>query len=210
MNRHKGFLRRVFLDFVFAPFRFTGISESWSILRKLGLTTLEEERVKAILPYTSGRLLDIGCGNNLLTKEYDPEGKSGVGVDVYDYGGGAMIVDNSSALPFPDSSFDTIVFAANLNHIPYRLDTLKEAYRLIKNGGKVIITMINPLIGFLIHKVWELRKQGLDYQRGMQEDELYGLWSAQVIELSKAAGFHLLKHTRFDYGFNHLYVFRKQ
>jgi len=191
MNRHKGFLRRVFLDFVFAPFRFTGISESWSILRKLGLTTLEEERVKAILPYTSGRLLDIGCGNNLLTKEYDPEGKSGVGVDVYDYGGGAMIVDNSSA-------------------IPYRLDTLKEAYRLIKNGGKVIITMINPLIGFLIHKVWELRKQGLDYQRGMQEDELYGLWSAQVIELSKAAGFHLLKHTRFDYGFNHLYVFRKQ
>jgi len=123
------------LDFIFAPLRFTGISESSELLQKLKLTTLEEERINAVLPYVQGRLLDIGCGRNMLVNKYKEKGGDGIGIDVYDYDCKAIIVEDSSNLPFPDNSFDTIVFIACLNHIPYRLDALKEAHRLVSDGG---------------------------------------------------------------------------
>jgi len=197
------------LDFIFAPLRFTGISESSELLQKLKLTTLEEERINAVLPYVQGRLLDIGCGRNMLVNKYKEKGGDGIGIDVYDYGSKAIIVEDSSNLPFPDNSFDTIVFIACLNHIPYRLDALKEAHRLVSDGGQLIITMINPVIGFLVHKIWELINRGLDVERGMKEGEVYGLWRAKVLELSASAGFHLTMHKRFDYGLNNIYIFKR-
>jgi len=197
------------LDFIFAPLRFTGISESSKLLQKLKLTTLEEERINAILPYVQGRLLDIGCGRNMLVKKYKEKGGDGIGIDVYDYGCNAVIVEDSSNLPFPNNSFDTIVFAACLNHIPYRLDALKEAHRLVSDEGQLIITMINPIIGFLVHKIWELRNRGLDVERGMKKGELYGLWRSEVLELSAVAGFNLIMHKRFDYGLNNIYIFKR-
>ena len=202
--------RQAAVDFLFAPFRFTGISESSRIFGNLKLTTLEQERIQALLPYIQGRLLDIGCGKNMLVKEYKRTGGEGIGVDVYDYGGDAMIIENSSNLAFPNGSFDTIVFAACLNHIPYRLDALREAHRVVNNQGQVIITMINPVIGFLVHKIWELRRQGLDFERGIGEGELYGLWGSEVVKLATATGFRLVRHGRFDYTLNHLYIFEKE
>lgn len=204
----KGFCQTV-LDFVFALLRFCGVSESSSVLQKLDLTTLEEERVRAIAPYVEGRLLDIGCGRNMLVKMHKAERGDGVGVGVYDYGGGAAIVEDSSNLPFQDGAFDTVVFAACLNHIPYRLETLREAHRVIGRDGRLIITMINPVIGFLVHKIWEVQKRGLDVERGMKKGEAYGLWSSDVLALSEEAGFRMLHHKRFDYGLNHIYVMKK-
>jgi len=198
--------RQAALDLVFAPFRFTGVSETSKALQRLPCTTLEEEWIHAILSYARGRLLDIGCGRNMLIKKYNDKGGDGIGIDVYDYGGGAMIVDDSSNLAFPDGSFDTIVFAACLNHIPYRLDALREAHRLVNDDGQIIITMINPVIGFLAHKIWELRKQGVDVERGMKEGEVYGLWSSELVKLATAAGFRLVRHARFEYGLNHIYI----
>ena len=80
--------------------------------------------------------------------------KNGVGVDVYDWGGGAIIVNDSSNLPFADSSFDTITFLACLNHIPNRSDVIREAYRLIRPGGNLVVTMINPMLGKIGHTIW--------------------------------------------------------
>jgi len=49
-------------DFLGIPFRFVIFDQNW--LSAFGWTTLEEERIKASLPFISGRLLDIGAGNN--------------------------------------------------------------------------------------------------------------------------------------------------
>jgi len=187
-------------DLLFAPFRLIVLSDEGS--RRLGLTSLEDERIKAVLPCIAGRLLDIGAGTNRLVREYG----SGIGVDVYDWDGGALIVEDTAHLPFDDGAFDTVTFVACLNHIPYRDAALREAHRLLRDGGVCIITMIGPLLGWLGHKLWWYSE---DKERGMADGEAYGLSASAVCRLAEDAGFVLQRHARFVYGLNNLYRFAK-
>jgi SAM-dependent methyltransferase len=181
------------------PFRLAFFDQAW--LPQFGWTTLEEERLSAVLPYIRGRLLDIGAGPNTLVKRYG----DGVGVDVHDWGGGALVVEDTSRLPFVDQEFDTITLIACLNHIPYRQAMLHEARRLVQPGGQLIITMINPILGDIGHAIWWY---GEDKHRGgMQAGEVGGLWTRQIVPMCQAAGFSLQTHRRFVYGMNHLYIF---
>jgi len=195
----KTFIQEVW-DFLGIPFRLALFDQEW--LPIFGWTTLEEERTNAVLPHVCGRLLDIGAGKNSFVKRYG----EGVGVDVYDWGGAAVIVEDTSDLPFPDQSYDTVTFIASLNHIPYREAVLREAWRLLKPGGKLIITMINPVLGGIGHRLWWYSE---DKKRGMKPGEAGGLWSGDIIRMCQQAGFHLERHTTFIYRMNNLYVFRK-
>lgn len=187
-------------DFIFAPLRFLVLPDD--ISEKLGLTSLEQERLSAVLPHIKGRLLDIGAGRNRLVQVYG----NGIGIDVRDRGGGAMVVDDTSKLPFADKSFNTITFIASLNHIPYRIAVLIEAYRLLKDNGVLMVTMINPVIGFIGHKLWWYSEEK---SRKVEKGELYGMWPSEVKTCLKRAGFEIVKVCRFDYGLNHLYITRK-
>ena len=186
-------------DFAGIPFRLVLFDQEW--LPRFHWTTLETERLDAVMPFIKGRLLDVGAGPNTLVTRYG----NGVGVDVYDWGGGVTVVENTANLPFEAASFDTITFIACLNHIPYRADALREAHRLIKPDGRLLITMINPLLGDFGHAIWwysEDKKRG-----GMKEGELGGMWERDIIALCDSAGFRLAEHRRFVYGMNNLFVF---
>lgn len=170
---------------------------------RLGLTSLQQERIYNILPHIEGKLLDIGCGNNRLVREYG----NGVGVDVYDWGGGATIVESTSNLLFDEGSFDTVTLVASLNHIPERKHLIKEMNRVLKMNGKVIINMINPFLGFVGHKIWWYDEHRT---RGMAQGETYGLWNKDVIQMFEENGFKLELHKRFVYWMNNLFIFRKK
>jgi len=189
-------------DLFGAPLRLLVLSDAAA--RRLRLTSLEDERIGAVLPYIKGRLLDIGAGNNRLVHEY----KNGIGVDVFDWGGGVLIVEDTSHLPFEDQSFDTITFLASLNHIPYRKAVLREAYRVLKNDGQLLITMINPLLGYLGHRLFWWYSE--DKERGMEAGEVYGLWTSEANRLCCNAGFELTSHSKFVYGLNNLYIVKKR
>lgn len=189
-------------DFIGIPFRLVLFDQAW--LPRFRWTTLEVERLNAVLPYIRGRLLDVGAGPNTLVNLYG----DGVGVDVHDWGGGITVVENTADLPFEAASFDTITFVACLNHIPYREEALREARRLIKPDGRLIITMINPILGDFGHAIWwysEDKKRG-----GMKEGELGGMWKRDIVALCTAAGFSLTDHRRFVYGMNNLFVFESR
>ncbi len=193
-------LLQSFWDFIGIPFRFVLFDQKW--LPKFGWTTLEEERIQKVLPLVSGRLLDIGAGPNTLVKTY----RNGVGIDVFDWGGGALVVQDTADLPFEDKSFDTITFIACLNHIPNRLEVLKEARRLLKPDGKVIITMIDPILGNIGHAIWWYSE---DKQRGgMKAGELGGMWTKDIASICSEAGFTLKAHKKFQCGLNHLYLLK--
>lgn len=186
-------------DAVGIPFRLALFPQTW--LPACGWTTLEDERIAMVLPTITGRLLDVGAGPNTLVKRYG----NGVGVDVFDWGGGALVVQDSSQLPFSDASFDTITFVACLNHIPNRAAALKEARRLVRLGGRLVITMIDPILGGIGHTIWWYAE---DRQRGgMKPGETGGLWTRDIIRLCADAGFRLARRERFVYGMNNLYVF---
>jgi SAM-dependent methyltransferase len=190
-----------FWDLLGAPLRFAALPDHWS--RRLGWTSLEEERLRAVLPHIEDRLLDVGAGPNTLVRLHG----QGVGVDVHDFGGGATIVADTRELPFENASFDTVSFVACLNHIPYRAEALREALRLLRPGGRLVATMINRVVGGIGHRIWWY---GEDRHRGgMAEGETGGLNVKEMYQLMAAAGFTEITTRRFCYGLNCLYLARK-
>lgn len=181
-------------DFILFPFVVL-ISENQA--KKLGLETLKEKRIKEVLKCCRGKVLDIGCGHNELIKKY----KNGIGVDAYHFSGVDIVCD-AAKLPFENQSFDTITFVASLNHIINREDALKEANRVLKNDGRVIITMLGPFIGFFCHKLsWHD-----EYKMRSKGKELNGMSKKEITNLLDKTGFKIIKHITFEYGLNHLYV----
>lgn len=196
----KPFLKTIY-DFILCPLRLVLLPDAAG--ERLGLTSLWQERLNNVLPHIEGKLLDIGCGQNRLVKSYPGEA---VGVDVYDWGSGAVIIESSASLPFADASFDTVTFLACFNHIPEREEAVAESARVLRDGGRVVLTMIDPVIGYIGHKIWWY---GEERERGLAEGEKYGLWNSELISVFEKNGFALEKHARFVYWMNNLFVFKK-
>jgi ubiquinone/menaquinone biosynthesis C-methylase UbiE len=157
------------------------------------------------MKHCRGRLLDIGCGNNQLVHTYEHDS---IGVDVYDFGGGALIIEDSSKLPFEVGSFETVSFVASLNHIPNREEVLKEIHRVLSERGKILLTMISPFIGTIRHKLawWDPDQ----HKRGMKDGEEMGLSHEYLVSLLENAGFKFINRKRFILGMNNLYIFEKK
>jgi len=187
---------------------------------KLGLSSLATERFDYVAREITGYCLDVGCGKgNRFITEF--ASGNGVGIDVYPYEGlsQSQVFDDLTHFPFDDLTFDTVTFIANFNHIPLadRDAEASEAYRCLKWGGKVVITMGHPLAEVAVHKlVWLydrlLRTHvDMDSQRGMQEGESYYVTDNEIIDRLTRAGFTGVKKKRFwtQWGLNHLFVSTK-
>ena len=173
---------------------------------KLGIF-LQNKRIDEVLKCLEGNVIDIGCGNNRLINKYKKifKNKYSYGVDVHPWEGIDYKVKNSYELPFKENYFDCCAILASLNHIIEREKVLSEASRILKKRGKLIITMINPFIG----KIWHKLRSNYDtdqIERGMVSGELYGLSKRQILDLCTNSYFNLISHRKF-YVFNNIYIF---
>jgi len=170
--------------------------------RRLHLTPLDHERIEACLPYCTGPLLDVGCGFNELVRRHG----DGVGVDVYPWPEIDILCD-TRRLPFRDASFDTTALLAVLNHVPPRdrEAVLKEVHRVLRPAGRLLVTMLDPVTGRIIHRL-RLRQDPDQHERGMLDEEDYGLWDSEVRGLLEESGFRVERRRRFVFGLNNLYV----
>jgi ubiquinone/menaquinone biosynthesis C-methylase UbiE len=166
---------------------------------------LLDKRIKTVLPYIDGYMLDIGCGTNELVKNHSGKG---IGVDVYQWGNVDIVVKDTSKLPFDKQTFDTITIIAALNHIPNREKVLLEAKRVLKNDGKLVVTMIPPKISRVWHgirKPWDADQS----ERGMKEGEVYGINENELEKLLYQAGFKIEFKKKFMLGINNLTIAEK-
>ena len=98
-----------------------------------------------------GRILDLGCGSQQYRKycshlEYKGQDfrqtTSGLGTERIEYTYGALdYISNCWEVHEIDKYFDYVLCTEVLEHIPYPLKTLTEINRLLKNGGKLLLTL---------------------------------------------------------------------
>lgn len=184
---------------------------------RFGLSSLASERFDYVAREVTGPCLDIGCGPyNRFIVEY--LAGNGLGIDVFAYPGlmGDQIVPDLAHLPFPEGAFSSVTFIANLNHCPRgkRDEELREACRVLQPGGKIVVTMGNPVAEILVHQlVWFYDRflgtqVDLDTQRGMEDGEEYYLTDHEIRNRLHHAGFHDIRKKYFltQWCLNHMFV----
>lgn len=105
------------------------------------------------------RVLDIGCNNGGQFSDYSKIIESGefIGLDIkkfkewgslsYDF-----VVGDARMLPFKNETFDIIIATEVLEHFVEGEAFLKEAHRILKNNGLLIITTPNRSRFYMIPK----------------------------------------------------------
>ncbi len=105
---------------------------------------------KFITKHIKGVSLSIGCGTGIIEKEIEKTANAKIiGIEIDD---GMLsiakeridvIKANAMALPFKNSSIDTIFFIASLEFIYDYKKAIDEAYRVLKNDGKLMAILLN-------------------------------------------------------------------
>jgi 2-polyprenyl-3-methyl-5-hydroxy-6-metoxy-1,4-benzoquinol methylase len=143
---------------------------------------VERWRLEAIVrygPYRSlharrpGRLLDVGCGDGDLAVTFAGHGWSVAGVEP-----SALAAARASTkgvevhcgtledAPWAHGTFDAIVFAHSLEHVPDPAATLSRAATLLRSGGMLVIAV--PNFGSWQRRVFGARWFQLDLPRHLQ------------------------------------------
>jgi len=202
MHKKRGFLRFVLDRLCFPVLAFLDYETS----KKAGLTPIDEERAYACLKYSKGRVLDIGCGDARFIDTYG----DGYGIDRVLAASPRFILADAANMPFKNKVFDTVTLIASLNHIIDRDAALREAVRVLKDDGQVLITMIDPLVGFLAHKIVRRRCDPDQIRRHWEKKELLGLTGSQVSALTSRAGLMIVAIKSVLFCRNRLYICKRR
>lgn len=89
-------------------------------------------------------VLEVGCGRGLLLQALQAMGANAVGVDanaqaVASGAAPAMKVADAADLPFDDATFDAVVSAHTIEHVPDVEVALREMCRVVRPGGQVLL-----------------------------------------------------------------------
>jgi len=113
-----------------------------------------EARYALILDRLQGahRVLDVGCGDGFLLGRTAETCELSVGVDPERAGVElareklvstdrcVALMASGAALPFADASFDAVVMADVIEHLPDPHATLREITRVLRPDGRVVVT----------------------------------------------------------------------
>jgi ubiquinone/menaquinone biosynthesis C-methylase UbiE len=122
---------------------------------RVGPAKHEERRVHEIIlsqiPKYSNLILDVGCGSGWIAKSLIPKGKQVISLDVSKINPLRVqneikdanhfpFVADSFRLPFKDDSFYCVIASEVIEHVYEPEKFLAELSRVIKKGGRLIIS----------------------------------------------------------------------
>lgn len=155
---------------------------------------LSEWRSSAVLPYVTGNLMDLACGDNRLVKKNG----SGVGVDIVEYQDVDIVCRDLADLPFGDHVFDTVTILAALNYFEKPVSVLREVGRILKPEGTLLVTFLNHKVSRIWHR---FRERAITPRPAFDE--------AELVACLQAADMHVVRKRKFMFGLNTIYIIRR-
>ena len=124
----------------------------------------QERRIGLIRQFVSlegARILDVGCGLGLYAHRLRELGGEVYGVDidperVREASKSLPNIQEASAecLPYPEGFFDVVLSHEVLEHVPDDVAATREAYRVLKRGGHLVVFAPNRLYPFETHGIY--------------------------------------------------------
>jgi SAM-dependent methyltransferase len=138
------------------------------------------------LPGSRKRVLDLGCGAGYLLSRVDFSEKYGIDVDL-PKGSPYLKRDIKNRLPFSSGYFDCVTMTAVFEHIEENKikDVISECHRVLKKGGRLIITTPTPIANPLIQLLGRLE---LVSRKGAEEHKKT-YYRSSIMNIIAKAGF---------------------
>ena len=155
-------------------------------------------------------LLDIGGYDGSFLKRVHEKIRSGVCIDPH-------LEERSNdkirfmkarfdgVLPFPEDSFDVITLFAVYEHLgEQRRLIAAESFRVCRRNGLVLLTVPSSAVDTVLTILKKVKL--ID---GMSTEEHERFNASETVDTFEEVGFHLKRWSRFQLGFNNLFIFQK-
>lgn len=172
----------------------------FSLFQKNGLIwSIQRQQVASVAHLAAGRALDIGCGEGPLLPLFEGRVERVIGIDRPGHRGDAHAGDvhgSALALPFREAAFDTALCFQVLEHVPEPEQLLREACRVLRPGGHLILTAPH---------IWNEHEMPHDYFRytryGLRH--LFTKAGFEILEVRPMSGYFVTSAARFCYFLAH-------
>ncbi|MCI0849661.1 MAG: methyltransferase domain-containing protein [Chloroflexi bacterium] len=122
----------------------------------------QDRRLDLIRRYVTlegARVLDIGCGIGTYVRKLGELTERAYGIDidaarVRESKSGGVAIAASEQLPFATGALDVVLLNEVIEHVQRESETLREACRVVRPGGHVVIYAPNRLYPFETHGVY--------------------------------------------------------
>jgi ubiquinone/menaquinone biosynthesis C-methylase UbiE len=172
--------------------------EAKKIADKL-LSAMRYSRVFKCLPeLENANALDLGAGKGVLVDKLREKNINAFGVDVQP-SRNVVVSDLNNPLPFKNNSIDIVTSLANIEHLSKPEVNSDEIYRILKKGGRLILTtpmpMAKPILEFLAFKLGVIDRLEI-------EDHKQYFSKKTLTQLLQDSGFNNISFSYFQFGLN--------
>jgi SAM-dependent methyltransferase len=116
--------------------------------------------IRRYVPLEGAAVLDIGCGIGTYVRKLGEVARRAYGIDIdaprvrEGADTGSLAIAVSEQLPFATATLDAVLLNEVIEHVRDDRETLREACRVVKPGGHVIIYAPNRLYPYETHGVY--------------------------------------------------------
>ncbi len=170
-------------------------------------------RHQQISPYIEGNILDIGCGNAIVLREYKLRIKHYCGIEQHqvhverlraEFAGFDFFKKDLDNEPLNiDQTFDVILMMAVIEHLWNQKYIFNQLVPLLKENGKIIVTTPTPFGNDIIHPLGA--KLGLFAQSAV-DDHIVIYNKRRFKTLATEFGLTLIKYKQFQIFSNQLAI----